>query len=256
MRSPLVTQKQTPTYDVEGIDAAQKLVILASLAFGIPFNTEACYVEGISKVAVDDIVYACELGYQIKHLGIARKMANGLELRVHPTLVPTGQLLSQVNGVMNAVYLKGDAVGPTLYYGAGAGSEATASAVLADVIDVAKRIKTFGKKCNNGYKSLTKNLPIIDIDEVESAFYLRINAANHAGVLSQITQLLSESNISVEAMRQRESGNVGIDKASFVPIVLTTNIVKESDIKRVVKALENLDDVSGNVAFIRIEMLD
>lgn len=243
-----------PTFDVEGIDAAQKLVILAALAFNVPFDTDACFTEGISKVNSDDVEYAKELGYHIKHLGITRKSEEGLELRVHPTLIPSTQLLSQVRGVMNAVSISGDAVGPTLYYGAGAGSEATASAVLADVIDIAKRVVS-GAKCNAENTLKPMSIPIVPIGDVHSAYYLRIDAVNQPGVLSNITKLLSDLGISVEAMRQCELSFEKDNNKSFVPIVITTNVVKESHLRTSVKQIEELEVVKGNVVFIRIESL-
>ena len=244
-----------PTFDVEGIDAAHKLVILASLAFGMPLNFDACFTEGISAIAPQDVVFAGELGYRIKHLGIARKGEQGVEMRVHPTLIPQRRLIANVDGVMNAVLVKGDAVGPTLYYGAGAGAEPTASSVIADIVDVvrtidadpASRVPALGV----AQKSLSA-LAVLPIAEVNTAYYLRINVNDQPGVLSHITQILSDSGISIEAVLQKET--VQQDSA-VVPIVLITNRTLESQFIAAVKSIEALDSVQENVHSIRVETL-
>lgn len=242
-----------PTYDVEGIDAAQKLVILAALAFGGDFDVSACYIEGITNVQPEDIIFSDALGYRIKHLGIARQTALGLELRVHPALIPQSRLIANVDGVMNAVFVKGDAVGSTLYYGPGAGSEPTASAVIADVVDIAKRVAA---GCAEP-QAVVESAPIthVDIGNIESAYYLRVTASNEAGALSQITQLLSEANISVEAMRQQEHSTQA-DATNTVPIVLVTNTTREANLREAIAKIEQLTAVTANVVVLRIEPLD
>lgn len=244
-----------PTFDVEGIDAAHKLVILASLAFGMPLNFDACFTEGISAIAPQDVVFAGELGYRIKHLGIARKGEQGVEMRVHPTLIPQRRLIANVDGVMNAVLVKGDAVGPTLYYGAGAGGEPTASSVIADIVDVIRtidadpisRVPALGVS----QKSLSAS-PVLPIAEVNTAYYLRINVSDQPGVLSHITQILSDSGISIEAVLQKE---VVQQDSTVVPIVLITNHTLESQFIAAVKRIEALEAVQENVHFIRVESL-
>lgn len=251
-----------PSFDVEGIDAAHKLAILASLAFAMPLNFDACFTEGISAIAPQDVVFAGELGYRIKHLGIARKTPNGVEMRVHPTLIPQRRLIANVDGVMNAVLVKGDAVGPTLYYGAGAGAEPTASAVIADIVDIARtldtppehRVPPLGSPANK-----LVALPVVAISEIHSAYYMRVSVVDKPGVLSKITQILSDSGISVEALLQKEIAhdNSMTDQqdSTVVPIVLITNITKESDFMTAVAAIECLDTVRDKVAYIRVELL-
>jgi len=241
-----------PEFDVEGIDAAHKLTILASLAYGVPLQFEKCYTEGISKVEAIDLVYAEDLGYRIKHLGIARKSDKGIELRVHPTLIPEKRLIANVDGVMNAVLVHGNAVGPTLYYGAGAGSLPTASAVVADVIDIARAMQT-GQASTIPYlgfqESAMTDTHIIAIDDVETAYYLRMTAADEAGVLAQVTGILADLDISVEAAKQPES------EAEDVPLILLTNIVIESKMNKAIEAIEALEGIKGSVARIRVENL-
>lgn len=244
-----------PTFDVEGIDAAHKLVILASIAFGIPLQFDKVFTEGISKVSLQDVAYAEELGYRIKHLGIARRSDSGIELRVHPTLIPAQRLLANVNGVMNAVLVEGDAVGPTLYYGAGAGREPTASAVVADIIDVARGL-------DNPHASRVPYLafhrsdlpaePIVAIEEVETAFYLRMAALDQPGVLSKITQILSDAGISIEALIQKEPQ----PGADTVPLILLTNRAREGLLVKAVAGIEALESVRGSVIRMRVEPLD
>lgn len=241
-----------PTYDVEGIDAAHKLVILASLAFGIPLQFEKVFTEGISRIAPEDVAYAGELGYRIKHLGIARHSEAGVELRVHPTLIPEKRLIANVDGVMNAVLVKGDAVGPTLYYGPGAGAEPTASAVVADIVDLARAISV-GQPVRVpglGFTTL-KDLPILPIEEVETAYYMRISALDKPGVLSRIAQILSDAGISIEAMIQKEAP----DDVDHVPMILLTNRTIEKRLLAAAKAIAALDEVAGDVVHIRVETL-
>lgn len=241
-----------PTFDVEGIDAAHKLVILASLAFGMPLQFDKIFTEGISNIAPEDVSYAEELGYRIKHLGIARNTKQGVELRVHPTMIPAKRLIANVDGVMNAVLVKGDAVGPTLYYGAGAGSEPTASAVIADIVDVARQVGAGQqiKVPHMAFNSL-QDLPILGIEEVETAYYLRLSALDQPGVLSKITQILSDAGISIEALIQKEPAE-GEDR---VPVILLTNRTIEKQLLAAKEAIAALDSVGGEVTHIRVESL-
>lgn len=243
-----------PTFDVEGIDAAHKLVILASLAFGIPLQFEKIYTEGITKISTDDVDFAEELGYRIKHLGVARKTNTGVELRVHPTLIPEKCLIANVDGVMNAVLVKGDAVGPTLYYGAGAGAEPTASAVVADIVDLAR---TLTASANHRvphlafHPSTLSDTPILDIADVETAYYLRMAASDKPGVLSQVTQILSDAGISIEAVIQKESQS-GQD---HVPLIILTSRSVEKHLIAAISKIESLASIAGDVVRIRVESL-
>ncbi len=243
-----------PTFDVEGIDASHKLVILASLAFGIPLDVKKVFTEGITKISTEDVNYAEELGYRIKHLGIARRTASGIELRVHPTLIPEKRLIANVDGVMNAVVVKGDAVGATLYYGAGAGGEPTGSSVVGDIIDVARtllaspehRVPYLGFQAE--FVVEQKHLPI---EEIESANYLRMSAADKPGVLSKIATILSDSGISIEAMIQKEAK----EGDATVPLILLTNSVQEKKLMVALSKIETLDSIKGAVQRIRVESL-
>jgi len=243
-----------PTFDVEGIDAAHKLTILGSIAFGIPLQLDKTYTEGITKIEQQDVVYAGELGYRIKHLGIARKTGKGIELRVHPTLIPERRLIANVNGVMNAVVVKGDAVGPTLYYGAGAGSEPTASAVIADVVDVARVLTT---DPNNRVPHLAfqpnklSDVSILPMDEVETAYYLRMQAIDRPGVLADVTRILGAAGISIEAILQKEPA----EDASHVPVIILTQRVQEKFMNKAIKEIEALDSINNKVMRIRLETL-
>lgn len=243
-----------PTFDIEGIDAAHKLTILASIAFGIPLQFDKVYIEGISKITRDDVAYATKLGYRIKHLGIARRSENGVELRVHPTFIPQRQLLANVNGVMNAVLVKGDAVGQTLFHGAGAGAEPTASAVVADIIDV---VRTLTADPENRVPHLAfqpdalSDLPVIPMEEVETACYLRLLALDRPGVLADVTRILADCGIGIEALMQKEAPPT----ASEVPIVLLINAVKEQRMNEAIAAIEALDTILAPVMRIRLEYL-
>ncbi|MGB5277419.1 MAG: homoserine dehydrogenase [Gammaproteobacteria bacterium] len=243
-----------PTFDVEGIDAAHKLTILASLAFGIELQFDKCYTEGISKITSEDVNYAGELGYRIKHLGITRKTDNGIELRVHPTLIPGKRLIANVDGVMNAVLVQGDAVGPTLYYGAGAGAEPTASAVVADIIDTVRLIDidTDYKVPLLGYRpEAMLDIPIMSIEDVETACYLRMTALDKPGVLAEVSEVFAKHNISLEAVLQKEPAE-GADK---VHLVLLTQKVEERNLNAAVAEVESFDEIEGSVARIRLEHL-
>ncbi len=243
-----------PTFDVEGIDAAHKLVILASLAFGIPLQFDKVYTEGISRIAQEDVTYAEQLGYRIKHLGIARDTDNGIELRVHPTLIPEKRLIANVNGVMNAVLVQSDAVGPTLYYGAGAGSEPTASAVVADIVDVARTLNAEpGQRVPylSFQSSSLSSHPVLPIDDVETAYYLRMSALDKPGVLSRVAQILSDDGISIEALIQKEPA----DGANLVPMIILTNRTIEGKLSAAVRRIEGLEGIVGDVTRIRVESL-
>ena len=243
-----------PTFDIEGIDAAHKLVILASIAFGIPLQFDKVFTEGISRISPQDVIYAQELGYAIKHLGIARRTPAGIELRVHPTLIPKSRLLANVDGVMNAILVKGDAVGPTLYYGAGAGAEPTASAVLADIIDAARtltaspehRVPFLGFQQEN-----LQDKTILPIEDVETAYYLRMSALDKPGVLSQVAQILSDSGISIEALIQKEAK----DQQEIVPLILLTNRAVEKQLVEAIIKIESLSSITGPITRIRVEPL-
>lgn len=242
-----------PTFDVEGIDAAHKLTILSSLAFGIPLQFDACFTEGISQVSQEDVANAEALGYRIKHLGISRRTDAGIELRVHPTLIPEKRLLANVHGVMNAVLVDGDAVGPTLYYGAGAGAEPTASAVVADIVDVVRDIDlengTRVPSLAFGQEDLS-DTAILSMGQVETAYYLRMMANEKPGVLAQVTKILGERGISIEAIEQKGHAT------EQVPVVLLTNRVVEGQMNAAITAIEALDDIIGQITRIRVEDLD
>lgn len=244
-----------PTFDVEGIDAAHKLVILASIAFGIPLQFDHIFTEGISAIEPKDVTYAQELGYRIKHLGVARQSSKGIELRVHPTLIPEKRLIANVDGVMNAVLVKGDAVGPTLYYGPGAGAEPTASAVVADIIDVARNFSAApeNKVAHLGFHAseIQKEVTVVPMADIETAYYLRMTAEDRPGVLSQVTQILSESGISIEALIQREPA----EGEGAVALILLTNRAVERQLLSAVERIEALDVIDGSVTHIRVESL-
>jgi homoserine dehydrogenase len=244
-----------PSFDVEGTDAAHKLVILAALAFGIPLQFDKVFTEGITRITTDDVRYAEELGYRIKHLGIARRTEDGIELRVHPTLIPEARLIANVNGVMNAVMVWGDAVGPTLYYGPGAGSEPTASAVVSDIIDVARTLYAEPRQ-RAPYLAFhpgqLSELPVLSIDDVASAYYLRISALDKPGVLSQVAQIISEAGISSEALIQKAPP----EDQDHVPVILLTSVTRERTLRAAVAAIEALDSIEGPLMCIRVESLE
>jgi len=243
-----------PTFDVEGIDAAHKLTILASIAFGVPLQFEKAYTEGISKITREDVGYAEELGYRIKHLGVTRLTDKGIELRVHPTLIPERRLIANVDGVMNAVLVMGDAVGPTLYYGAGAGDEPTASAVVADIVDV---VRALTSDPENRVPHLAfqpdalSDTPILPIEDIETAYYLRMQATDKAGVLADVTRILGDQNISIEAMVQKEPA----DDETTVPIIILTHRVTEGQMNTAIAAIEALDTIHGDIMRMRVEDL-
>ncbi len=242
-----------PTFDVEGIDAAHKLTILSAIAFGVPLSFDSVYTEGISRITIEDIQQADALGYVIKHLGITRRTEDGLELRVHPTLVPKERLLANVNGVKNAVMVCGDAVGPTLYYGAGAGAEPTASSVIADLVDVARAMgaNQESRVPYLAFADQSYDLPVLPMEEIETAYYLRLLAVDRPGVLARVATILSEQGISIEAIIQRDS-----TEGELVPIILLTHVTKEAAMNEVIRQIESLADIAGGVMRIRVESLN
>ena len=243
-----------PTFDIEGVDAAHKLTILSALAFGIPMQFEKCFREGIQTLTKADIRYAEELGYRIKLLGITKKTHQGIELRVHPTLVPARRLIANVEGVMNGILVKGDAVGPTLYYGAGAGSQPTASAVVADLVDVTRLITADPEQRVPHLAFQPDQLSserVLGMEEVETACYLRMRVQDKPGVLADIARTLADGRISIEAMVQKEPG----EGEPQVDIVLLTNRAIERDVNRAIARIEKLPTVVGAVTRIRLEQL-
>jgi homoserine dehydrogenase len=243
-----------PTFDVEGIDAAHKLTILAAIAFGIPLQFDKVYTEGITRITREDVNYAEQLGYRIKHLALARRTIKGIELRVHPTLIPYRRLIANVDGVMNAIVVTGDAVGPTLYYGAGAGAEPTASAVVADLVDV---VRALTSDPENRVPHLAfqpdalSDFPILPMEEVETAYYLRMQATDRPGVLADVTRILADHSISIEAILQKEP----VAGMSSVSVIILTQRVLERQMNQAVARIQALDTISGEVTRIRLEQL-
>jgi len=251
-----------PTFDVEGIDAAHKLTIMSAIAFGIPMQFERAYTEGISTLTADDIRYAEELGYRIKLLGISRRVdagndadrMSGIELRVHPTLIPVKRLLANVEGVMNAVLVNGDAVGPTLYYGAGAGAEPTASAVVADLVDVT-RLHTADPEHRVPHLAFQPDslsaIPILPMAEVRTAYYLRLRVADKPGVLADITRILADAGISIGAVLQKEPA----EGTHATDIIMLTHGTLEKRVDAAIAAIEALETALSAVTRIRVEDL-
>ena len=243
-----------PTFDVEGIDAAHKLCILASIAFGVPLQFEKVYTEGIGRIAPEDVTFAAELGYRIKHLGITRATGQGIEMRVHPTLIPEKRLIANVDGVMNAVLIMADKLGPSLYYGAGAGADPTASAVVADIIDVTRTLTAdpYNRVPHLAFQpDRINDTPILAMDEVETAYYLRLSAEDKPGVMADITRIMGESGISIEAILQKEPAR-GETTAN---IILLTQRIREAQMNQALDEIGQLDAVSGEIARIRVESL-
>jgi len=244
-----------PTFDIEGIDAAHKATIMSAIAFGVPVQFERAHVEGIATLQAEDIRWAEQLGYRIKLLGITRRREHGIELRVHPTLIPSRRLIANVEGAMNAVWVKGDAVGHTMYYGKGAGAEPTASAVVADLVDVAR---TLTSDPGNRVPHLAfqpdamADLPILPIAEIESAYYLRLRVADEPGVLADITRILADARISIDAVLQREAS----EGERQTDVVLLTHVTVERRCDEAIRRIEALDTVVSRVTRIRLEDLD
>ena len=243
-----------PTFDIQGIDAAHKLTILASVAFGVPLQFEKVYTEGITEITGTDVAYASELGYRIKHLGIAKRTLHGLELRVHPALIPHRRLIANVDGVMNAVVVKADALGTSLYYGSGAGAEPTGSAVVADLVDV---VRALTSDPENRVPHLAfqpdalSDIPVLSMDDVSTAYYLRIHVQDRPGVLADVTRIFAAHTISIEAIIQKE---LQAD-ATSVPIVILTHQVNEQNMKGAISELEKLTAVTSKIMRIRLETL-
>ena len=243
-----------PTFDIEGVDAAHKATLMASIAFGVPVQFDKAYVEGITKLEAADIKYAEQLGYRIKRLGIARRREQGIELRVHPTLIPAKRLIANVEGAMNAVLVQGDAVGATLYYGKGAGAEPTASAVIADLVDVT-RLHTADPEHRVPHLAFQPDqiseLPVLPIDEVETSYYLRLHVEDKPGVLADVTRILADQSISIDAMLQREpeEGEAQTD------IIILTHLTIEKNMNAAIAKIESLDAVTGKVVRVRLENL-
>jgi homoserine dehydrogenase len=243
-----------PTFDIEGIDAAHKLTIMSAIAFGIPMQFDKAYTEGIARLTREDIRYAEALGYRIKLLGITRRTPRGIELRVHPTLIPSRRLIANVEGVMNAILVKGDAVGATMYYGAGAGAEPTASAVVADLVDVT-RMHTADPEHRVPHLAFQpdqiSDTPILPMSEVETAYYLRLRAFDRPGVLADITRILADLGISIDAMVQKEPS----EGEEQVDIIMLTHLTLEKHIDAAIARIEALTTISGRVTRIRLEEL-
>ncbi|MFP4079206.1 MAG: homoserine dehydrogenase [Ectothiorhodospira sp.] len=243
-----------PTFDVEGVDAAHKLTILASIAFGVPLQFDRVYTEGITGISREDVAYASELGYRIKHLGIARRTPRGIELRVHPTLIPERRLIANVDGVLNAVLVWGDAVGPTLYYGPGAGAEPTASAVVADLVDVVRAL-TIDPENRVPHLAFQPDAladtRMLSMDEVETAFYLRLRVVDQPGVMADITRILADLEISIEAILQKEPD----EDTHEADVILLTHRVREGNLDQAIGRIEGLSSVIAPVKRIRMESL-
>ncbi len=243
-----------PTFDIEGVDAAHKATLMSAIAFGVPVQFDKAYVEGITKLSSTDIRYAEQLGYRIKLLGITRRVADGIELRVHPTLIPANRLIANVEGAMNAVLVQGDAVGATLYYGKGAGAEPTASAVIADLVDVT-RLATADPEHRVPYLAFQPNqmadTPILPMSEVTTSYYLRIRVADKPGVLADVTRILADATISIDAMLQKEAG----EGETQTDLIILTHETKEKNVDAAIAAIEALSTVSGKVNRIRLEQL-
>ncbi|MCL2590643.1 MAG: homoserine dehydrogenase [Betaproteobacteria bacterium] len=243
-----------PTFDIEGVDAAHKATIMSAIAFGIPMQFDKAYIEGISKLEPVDIAYAGQLGYRIKLLGIARKRPEGIELRVHPALVSANRLLANVEGAMNAVLVQGDAVGATLYYGKGAGAEPTASAVIADLVDIT-RLHTADPEHRVPHLAFQPDqvldVPVLPIGEAVTSYYLRMRVLDKPGVLADITRIFADSNISIDAMIQREAG----EGESQTDIIILTHQTVEKNAVAAIAHIEALDSVQGKVTRLRLETL-
>ncbi|UJO99452.1 MAG: homoserine dehydrogenase, partial [Nitrosomonas sp.] len=244
-----------PTYDIEGIDAAHKITLMSAIAFGIPVQFSKVYTEGITKLTGEDIRYAEQLGYRIKLLGITKRVEKGIELRVHPTLIPVRRLIANVEGVMNAIVVKGDAVGATLYYGAGAGAEPTASSVIADLVDVT-RLYTADPMHRvpplSFQPDLLSDTPVIPMEEVETSYYLRIQVIDKPGVMAEITRIVADNHISISALLQKEAS----DESDQVSVIMLTHLTVEKNINAAIARIEALPVVSGKVFRLRIEELN
>ena len=247
-----------PTFDIEGIDAAHKATIMSAIAFGVPVQFDKAYVEGITQLSAQDIRYAEQMGYRIKLLGIAKRRADGIELRVHPSLIPSKRLIANVEGAMNAVVVQGDAVGTTLYYGKGAGSEPTASAVIADLVDIT-RLHTADAAQRVPHLAFQPNamsdLPILPMSAVVTSYYLRLRVADQAGVLAKVTGILAEGGISIDAVLQREADEIDADSASQTDLIILTHDCQESEMDAALTRMQALPTVLQTIVRIRKEEL-
>lgn len=248
-----------PTFDIEGVDAAHKVTLMSAIAFGIPVQFDKAYVEGITKLGAADIKYAEQLGYRIKLLGITKRTAQGIELRVHPSLVPTKRLIANVEGAMNAVVVQGDAVGTTLYYGKGAGSEPTASAVIADLVDIA-RLHTADPHHRVPYLAFQpdamSDLAVLPMSEVVTSYYLRLRVADEAGVLAKVTGLLADAGISIDAVLQREADEIGGEGSTQTDVIILTHDTREGTLDGVLAQMQALPSVLAPITRIRKEELN
>ena len=252
-----------PTFDIEGVDAAHKATLMSAIAFGIPVQFDKAYVEGITKLTATDIKYAEQLGYRIKLLGITKRTDKGVELRVHPSLVPAKRLIANVEGAMNAVVVHGDAVGTTLYYGKGAGSEPTASAVIADLVDIARmdgsdpahRVPALAFQANT-LAAAGSELPVLPMADVVTSYYLRIRVADEAGVLAKITTLLANAGISIDAVLQREADEVGGEGSNQTDLIILTHDTREGDMDKALAEIQGLPTVLAPITRIRKEELN
>ncbi len=252
-----------PTFDIEGVDAAHKVTLMSAIAFGIPVQFDKAYVEGITKLGAADIKYAEQLGYRIKLLGITKRADKGIELRVHPSLVPSKRLIANVEGAMNAVVVQGDAVGTTLYYGKGAGSEPTASAVIADLVDIA-RLHTADPEHRVPHLAFQANtltdamgtLPVLPMSEVVTSYYLRLRVADQAGVLAKVTGLLAEAGVSIDAVLQREADEVGGEGSTQTDLIILTHDIREGTMDAVIAQMQALPTVLAPITRIRKEELN
>src|SRR3989338_3690763 len=252
-----------PTFDIEGVDAAHKVTLMSAIAFGIPVQFDKAYVEGITKLGAADIKYAEQLGYRIKLLGITKRTAKGIELRVHPSLVPSRRLIANVEGAMNAVVVQGDAVGTTLYYGKGAGSEPTASAVIADLVDIARlhtadpehRVPHLAFQANTLADAMD-TLPVLPMSEVVTSYYLRLRVADQAGVLAKVTGLLAEAGVSIDAVLQREADEVGGEGSTQTDLIILTHDTREGTMDAVIAQMQALPTVLAPITRIRKEELN
>ena len=247
-----------PTFDIEGVDAAHKASLMSAIAFGVPVQFDKAYIEGITKLGAQDIKYAEQLGYRIKLLGITKKTARGIELRVHPTLVPNKRLIANVEGAMNAVMVHGDAVGTTLFYGKGAGSEPTASAVIADLVDIA-RLHTAASAQRVPHLAFQpdamSDTPVLPMGEVVTSYYLRLNVADEAGVLAKVTGILAAANISIDAMLQREADEVGGEGSTQTDLIILTHDCMEAKMNEALAQMQALPTVLAPITRIRKEEL-
>jgi homoserine dehydrogenase len=247
-----------PTFDIEGVDAAHKVTLMSAIAFGIPVQFDKAYVEGITQLAAQDIRYAEQLGYRIKLLGITKQTTKGIELRVHPSLVPAKRLIANVEGAMNAVMVQGDAVGTTLYYGKGAGSEPTASAVIADLVDIT-RLHTADAAHRVPHLAFQpdamSDLPVLPMGEVVTSYYLRLRVADQAGVLAKVTGILAQTGISIDAVLQREADEVGGEGSTQTDVIILTHDCVESDMNAALAQMQSLATVLAPIVRIRKEEL-